>query len=93
MPWKVSVPEVGAARTGRMLGLGLRLPGGATIVSSNAEVAAVAENTVRFGPGLGDRPEVWLRSERRVWAPEVRRVGDLTVVLGSPGGDLEVTFG
>ena len=78
--------------TGRMLGLGLRLPGGETVVSSNAEVTAVTENSVRFGVGLGERTEVWLRSDRRVWGPEVRAVGELTVVLGPPGGDLEVTF-
>ena len=79
--------------TGRMLGLGLHLPGGETIMSSNAEVTAVTDNTVRFGSGLGRRTEVWLRSDRRVWGPEVRAVGELTVVLGPPGGGLEVTFG
>ena len=79
--------------TGRMLGLGLHLPGGETIVSSNAEVTAVTDNSVRFGSGLGRRTEVWLRSDRRVWGPEVRAVGGWTVVLGPPGGGLEVTFG
>ena len=69
-------------RTGRMLGLGLQLPGGATIVASNAEVTATTDDSVRFGPGLGERTEVWLRSDRRVWASEVRRVGDLTVAFG-----------
>ena len=80
------------ARTGRMLGLGLQLPGGGTIVSSNAEVTGATESSVRFGVGLGDRTEVWLRSDRRVWGPEVRAVGDLTVVLARPGDGLEVTF-
>ena len=78
--------------TGRMLGLGLHLPGGETLVSSNAEVTAVTDDSVRFGSVSGDRTEVWLRSDRRVWAPEVRAVGDLTVVLGPVGGGLEVTF-
>ena len=76
-----------------MLGLGLRLPGGGTIVSSNAEVTELAEDSVRFGSALGDRTEVWLRSDRRVWGREVRAAGDMTVVLGSPDGGLEVTLG
>lgn len=49
----LSVPP----RTGRMLGLGLGLPGGGTIVSSNAEVTQVDEGGIRFSPGLGDRTE------------------------------------
>ena len=85
-----------------MLGLGLHLPGGETLVSSNAEVAAVTDDSVRFGPGVslglgpgrGDRTEVMIRSDRRVRAPEVRSLGDgLTVALGPVGGGLEVTFG
>jgi hypothetical protein len=35
---------------------------------------------------------VWIRSDRRIWAPEVRQVDDLTVALGPRGGDLAVTF-
>ena len=53
-----------------MLGLGLLLPGGGTIVSSNAEVAELAEDRIRFSPGLGGRTEVWLRTDRRVGGRE-----------------------
>lgn len=81
------------ARTGRMLGLGLQLPGGGTIVSSNAEVAEVTPDRLRFSPGLGSRTEVWLRTDRRVSAPTVRRSGELTLVSGPAGADLVVALG
>ena len=80
------------ARTGRMLGLGLELPGGGTIVSSNAEVAELADDRIRFSPGLGERTEVWLRTDRLIGGMNVRAEGDLTVVTGPAGADLVVTF-
>jgi beta-galactosidase len=86
-------PLVLPARTGRMLGLSLELPGGGTIVSSNAEVAELAGDRIRFSPGLGERTEVWLRTDRRVAGPGRRTEGDLTVLTGPAGADLVVTFG
>ena len=80
------------ARTGRMLGLGLLLPGGGTIVSSNAEVAELTDDRIRFSPGLGERTEVWLRTDRRVAGADARTEGDLTVATGPAGADLVVTF-
>ena len=80
------------ARTGRMLGLGLRLPGGGTIVSSNAEVAELADDRFRFSPGLGDRTEVWLRTDRTVTGADTRTEGELTVVTGPAGADLVLAF-
>ena len=85
-------PLVLPARTGRMLGLGLELPSGGTIVSSNAEIAELADAWIRFSPGLGERTEVWLRTDRRVTGPGTRTEGDLTVVTGPAGADLVVTF-
>jgi beta-galactosidase len=85
-------PLVLPARTGRMLGLGLELPSGETIVSSNAEVAELTNARIRFSPGLGERTEVWLRTDRRVTGPSTRTEGDLTVVTGPAGADLVVTF-
>lgn len=81
------------ARTGRMLGLGLELPGGGTIVSSNAEVAGVTGDRVRFSPGRGERTEVWLRTDRKVSGGATRTEHDLTVLTGPPGADLLVEFG
>ena len=75
-----------------MLGLGLELPSGETIVSSNAEVAELTNARIRFSPGLGERTEVWLRTDRRVTGPSTRTEGDLTVVTGPAGADLVVTF-
>ncbi|MET0693153.1 MAG: beta-galactosidase [Propionibacteriaceae bacterium] len=80
------------ARTGRMLGVGLRLPGGGTLVSSNAEVMEVSERMLRFTPGLGAETVVWLRTDRVVNAPSTRREGDLTVVTGPAGAELVITF-
>ena len=73
-------------------GLSLELPGGGTIVSSNAEVAELADDQIRFSPGLGERTEVWLRTDRRVGGLNVRTEGDLAVVAGPAGADLVVTF-
>jgi beta-galactosidase len=78
------------ARTGRMLALGLELPGGGTIVSSNAEVAELSHHRIRFAPGLGERTEVWLRTERTVRSRDTRIEGDLTLVSGPAGQDLVV---
>jgi beta-galactosidase len=89
----LSTPLRLPARTGRMLALGLDLPGLATVVASNAEVAEVGPDRVRFSPGLQDRTEVWLRTARPVQAAEVRTVGDLVVVTGPADVDLLVTFG
>ena len=80
------------ARTGRMLGLGLQLPGGGTIVSSNAEIAELADGRLRFSPGLGDRTEVWLRTDRTVTGADTRTEGELTVVTGPAGADLVIEF-
>ncbi len=80
------------ARTGRMLGLGLRLPGGGEIVSSNAEITAVDLDQLRFSPGLQNGTEVWLRTDRAVTNPRTRTEGNLTVVTAPPGEDLLVTF-
>ncbi|GAA1837563.1 beta-galactosidase [Microlunatus capsulatus] len=80
-------------RTGTMLALGLDLPGLGTVVASNAEVAAVEPDRVRFSPGLQDRTEVWLRTARPVEGPSVRTVDDLVVVTAPGGADLVVTFG
>ena len=46
------------ARTGAMLVLVLQLPDRGTIVSSNAEVAELAKDRIRFDPGIGRVPEV-----------------------------------
>ena len=81
------------ARTGRMLGLGVELPGGGTIVSSNAEVAELADDRIRFSSGMGKRTEVWLRTERRVGGTDGRTEGDLTLLRARrrrPGGDLRL---
>lgn len=85
-------PLVVPPRTGRMLGIGLELPTGGTIVSSNAEVAGLAANRIRFTPGLGDRTEVWLRTERSVTGGTTRTEGDLTVITGPADADLVVTL-
>ena len=79
------------ARTGAMLGLGLRLPGGGTIVSSNAEVAELAQDRIRFAPGLGRDTEVWLRTDRTVIATQPGR-GRLTVITGPAGAALDIAF-
>jgi beta-galactosidase len=81
------------ARTGRMLGLGLRLPNGGAIVSSNAEIAELADGRLRFLAGLGDRTEVWLRTDHTVTGADVRTEGELTVVTGPAGADLAIEFG
>ena len=81
------------ARTGRMLGLGLQLPGGGTIVSSNAEIAELADDRLRFSAGLGDRTEVWLRTDRTVTGADIRTDGELTVVTGPANADLVIEFG
>jgi len=86
-------PLLVPARTGQMLGLGLPLPGGGTIVSSNAEVVQVAPDRLRFGRGLGAQTEVWLRTDRPVHGGEIRREADLTVVSGTDLDGLVVTFG
>ena len=78
------------ARTGRMLGLGLQLPGGGTIVSSNAEIAELADGRLRFSAGLGDRTEVWLRTNRTVTGADTRTEGELTVVTGPANADLVI---
>ncbi|SDS48321.1 beta-galactosidase [Friedmanniella luteola] len=80
-------------RTGWMLPLGLELPGLATVVASNAEVAEVGPDRVRFRPGLQDRTEVWLRTDRVVQASEVRTVDGSVVVSGPADADLLVRFG
>jgi beta-galactosidase len=80
------------ARTGRMLGLGLELPGGGTLASSNAEITDLTDDRIRFSPGLGERTEVWLRTDRVVTGGHTRIEGDLTVVTGPAGADLVVTF-
>lgn len=82
------------ARTGRMLGLGLALPGGGTLVSANAELVEVTADLIRFGPALGTTTEVWLRSERVVGGDgEIQRRGDLIRVRAAGGRGLLVTFG
>ena len=75
-----------------MLGLGLQLPGGGTIVSSNAEVAELAEDRIRFSPGLGRDTEVWLRTDRTVIAAHTRVEGDLTVITGPAGAALDIAL-
>jgi hypothetical protein len=75
-----------------MLGLGLHLPGGGTIVSSNAEIAELANVRLRLSPGLGDRTEVWLRTDRTVTGADTRIEGELTVVTGPAGADLVIEF-
>ncbi len=67
------------ARTGRMLGLGLRLPGGVRVVSSNAELTEISPDRVCFSPGLGARTEVWL--ERHGALRLHTAAADLTVEL------------
>lgn len=79
------------ARTGRMLGLGLELPGGGTIVSSNAEVTELGVDHVVFGPGLGAETVVWLRTDRTVRTSATTRVeGDVITITTS--GPLGITF-
>lgn len=80
------------ARTGAMLGLGLRLPDAGTIVSSNAEIAELAEDRIRFAPGLGRDTEVWLRTERTVIATRTRVEDRLTVITGPAGAALDIAF-
>jgi beta-galactosidase len=80
------------ARTGAMLGLGLQLPGGGTIASSNAEVAEVTEDRLRLAPGLSRHTQVWLRTDRRVIATQTRVEGDLTVITGPAGAALDIAF-
>jgi beta-galactosidase len=75
-----------------MLGLGLQLPGGGTIVSSNAEIAELADGLLKFFPGLGDRTEVWLRTDRTVTGANTRAEGELIVVTGPAGADLVIEF-
>ncbi len=65
---QLNQPLAVPARTSAMHGLGLRLPDGGTIVSSNAEVAEQAQDRIRFAPGPGRDTEVWLRTERTVIA-------------------------
>lgn len=78
------------ARTGRMLGFGLQLPGGGTIVSSNAEIAELADDRLRFSAGLSDPTEVWLRTDRTVTGADSRTEGELTVVTGPANADLVI---
>ena len=88
----LSQPLAVPARTGAMLGLGLQLPGGGTIVASNAEVAELAEDRLRFAPGLGRETQVWLRTDRTVIATQTRVEGELTVITGPAGDALDITF-
>ncbi len=81
------------ARTGRMLGLGLQLDNDTTIVSSNAELAAAHDDQLRFLPGLGERTEIWLRTDRPVSGGEVRRERELTVITGPATADLVIALG
>jgi hypothetical protein len=77
---------------GAMLGLGLHLTGGGTIVSSNAEVDQLAEDRIRFAPGLGRDTRVWLRTNRRVIATYTRVDAEQTVITGPAGAAVDIAF-
>ena len=61
-------------------------------MSSNAEVAELAEDRLRFAPGLGRETEVWLRTDRTVIATHTRVEGELTVITGPAGAAVDITF-
>lgn len=77
------------ARTGRMLPLGLPLPGGGVIVSANAEVTAAAPGRLELTPGLGDSTLVHLQGVRDVTTSdedvEIVVEGDVTRIAGPAG--------
>lgn len=81
------------ARTGRILPLGLRLPGGERVVA-NAEIIRADQHRVEFSAGLGERTEVWLRTARPVTAEaDIRVCGAWQVVTAASADPLTVAFG
>ena len=69
------------ARSGFILGIGLRLPGGGRLLSANAELQEVTSSGLRFGPTVQDHTEVWLETpdqrRRRVTGTGPQLVVDL----------------
>ena len=77
-----------------MLPLGLTLPDGSVIASANVEVSHAGGESIGFGPALGGRTEVWLRTERAVHAgaADVRRQGPFAVVTEPTGAPVRVVI-
>jgi beta-galactosidase len=80
-------------KTGVLLGIGLVLPTGATLVSANAEITAVGPNRVTFGPGLGDQTVVHLSGSVALdTEADVHTRDDLTTLTGRADGPLTIRF-
>ena len=82
------------ARTGRMLGSRARAARrrDAGLEQRRGHRGERATGSA-FSPGLGERTEVWLRTDRAgPHAAATRVEGDLTVVTASAGTGIELTF-
>ncbi len=80
-------------RSGHLLGLGLRLPGGGTLVSANAELREVGADRLRFGPPLQEITEIRLATDRPILSSgTVRAEGGHQVVRSVPGRSGELTL-
>ena len=80
-------------KTGAILGLGLALPSGATLVSANAEITEVNPDRVTFGRGLGAQTVVHLSGTMDLDVEaDVQTNHDVTTVTGPTDRPLSIRF-